>query len=169
MLNAIRQRLFGTAEEAESQITDAVARVVERVLRENADLVDQELGALKTIRDLRREVEKQEAKLADLKAQQKEKQREIDHKLGLHKQRVDQERELAKEKLEAQAERLERDHSVSVREAKVAAREEAMKEANRLLSEQMERMEGMVDTLVGALPKAEIMANLTNQRQENGD
>lgn len=171
MFDTIKRRLFGRTKRAEAQITEAVANVVEHVLRENANLVGEELGAIETIRDLRREVRLQEDKLNRIRIQQKEKEREIEHKLGLHKLRVEAERELAEDKINSTKARLERHHEVLVREAKVVAREEAMEEATRLMEGQMERMEKMVDTLVGALPKAEIMTKLTNNvyRGEQND
>lgn len=143
-------------------IEGAVKEAIEKVLREHANATTEEIAALGTIRQLRSTKERLEEEIAELKRQKKEDEREITHKLGLARLRQEAEAELAEEKLEAREEQMEREQEVAVKEARVAAKEEAMKRADELLGQQVERMERLVDTLVSALPKAEMIARMGN-------
>jgi hypothetical protein len=142
-----------------TKIEKAVESAIERVLKEHANATTEEIAALGTIRKLRAERDRLTEDIAELNRKKREDEREIQHKLGLAKLRQEAEAELAEKKLGAREQQLEKEQAVAVKEARVAAKEEAMKRADELLGQQVERMEKLVDTLVAALPKAEMIAN----------
>lgn len=144
-----------------SKIEKAVEVAIERVLREHANATTEEIAALGTIRQLRAQKERLENEIAELKLQHRQEEREIEHKVGLAKLRQEAEAEIAYEKLEAREEQLEAEKEVAVKEARVAAREEAMARAEELQGEHLARMEKMVGVLVAALPKAEMLVEMS--------
>jgi len=149
----------------EKSVTEvAVEDAVRRVLKEYSEATTEEIAALGTIRKLRNEKEKLTEQISDLKLENRQTEREINHKLGLAKLRQEAEAELADGRLDAREEQMDKMRDVAVGEAKIAAREEAMKKADELLGEQVKRMERMVDTLVKALPSAEMVIAIGGEK-----
>lgn len=143
-----------------TKIEDAVESAIGRVLKEHASATTDELAALGTIRKLRTERDKLTDSIAELELKHAQSDREIEHKLGLARIRQEAESDIAEQKLEAREEQMVAMQAVAVGEAKVAAKEEAMKKADELLGAQVERMERLVDTLVKALPTAELVSTV---------
>ena len=137
-----------------SSLEGAVEEAVRSALRQYVSIATDEIGKLSKVSALSDEITKLRDQLADLKTQRKQEEREIEHKLGLHKLRTEAEKQMADQGYAALEARLKKDGEVTVREAKVVAREEAMKRADELLGEQVSRMERLVDMLVQALPTA---------------
>jgi hypothetical protein len=157
--------MLGLFKRETSKIEEVVRKAVAEVMEEQAKATAREIGSLSSIQRLRAEKEKLETEIAELKTQKKQDAREIEHKVGLAKIRQEAEAEIADKKLKARETELERTQKVAVQEAKVAAKEEAMKRADELLGQQVARMEKLVDTLVGALPKAEMMMTVERGRK----
>lgn len=130
---------------ARSSLDHSVRTVLEDLLDDHAKRVREELGAIRTIEDLRVEKEhltdrvrnlaKETADAEEVRAREK---REMEHRLGL---RV--------EELEVKERRLDEEKSVIVREAKVAAREEALAETREILKSQLDRLERVIDHVAG--------------------
>jgi len=82
--------------------------------------------------------------------------REIEHKVGLERTRQSQEIDIAR-----------RETKVAVREENLSAQEERFEEHMDFMTKrfegEVEHMRGMVEDMIGRLPSAEIIANLTNQ------
>ena len=117
-------------------VEDRITAAIETVQGERASLLETEIEDL-------------EDQIDNLEAEKIRTSREIEHKLGLHRKQI-----------EAERDNLAKTHEVAVREAKVAAKEEAMKASMDLLGTHVERMERMTEIMVGALPKAEILAQI---------
>jgi hypothetical protein len=145
------------------EIAETVTRAVNEIMTEYLKTAQDELSAVVQIRGLRREITDLEKKLADLKEKQTREEREIEHKIGLHRLRQEEEERLAKERLAAREKQLKEEAKVLAREGKVEAREEAMKRADELLGEQVARMERLVETLVKMLPSAEIYTEVSKK------
>lgn len=153
-------RLMSIFRTETTKIEAAVEAAIERVLKEHASATTDEITALGTIRKLRTERDNLTEDISDLKVRHKQEEREIEHKLGLARLRQEAEAELAEDKMDAREKQMTAMQSVAVGEAKVAAKEEAMAKADELLGAQVERMERLVDTLVKALPTAELVASI---------
>ena len=148
-------KLFG------SQIEVDVQNTVERVMNQK---LNETMTAFGTIDELTA----QKAKLGDeLYGMRREKETLADdmareelavkHKLGLERMRQEQEAEMAAKELDAQRARISADRDLAVKSAKLEAKTEATEEARAMMNEFQDRQEKMIDSLLKALPSAEIL------------
>jgi predicted nucleic acid-binding Zn-ribbon protein len=140
-----------------SSIDRSIRNAFEDVLDSHAGRIRDEMGALGTIQDLRRErdrladrIREMSKELEDLGEKHQREEREVKHKLGLEVLRQEQEERLRSKELGQERAELERQRELILREAKVGAREEAFEESKKILNDQLGRLERIVDSLAGA-------------------
>jgi hypothetical protein len=136
------------------------------VLDEYMRDAERDLRAARDVAALTQEKTKLTEELARLKLDIRQQKLELEHKVGLHVEKSKQTEEIAEERRKSMEANLNRTHDVAVREAKVEAREEAMIYADEILNKHMARMEGIVDTLVEALPSAKIIAQMGRAKED---
>ncbi len=112
--------------------------------------------------DLQDQVDVLSKKMAVARDDIERERQEIEFDLGLEKRRQAQDHDFAQEELGGQRKSLEAEKDLAVRSARIEAREEALKVAAEQNTEFLDRQEKMIETLVAALPKAEILAKLTS-------
>jgi len=144
-------RIFGS--QSEVAIARAVERVVEDKLRETihsfsqVDSLQGQLQELKRQRDtLFEDIEREKL---DMK-----------HKLGLERMRQEQEHEIANKRLDSLREQIEDEKELATKIARFEAKEEALVESREMMDSFQDRQEKMIESLLKALPSAEIFASV---------
>lgn len=153
-------RLFKTRNDELEEIIEKVVRAVIEDTTAHAGLV---LENVKTIAELEKMKTSLQKEVDRLKETTAAKNREIEHKLGLAKMRMDQEQELRESMHKHQQEHITAMGDVRINEARIAAREEALKRSDEILGEHLKLLERLVNQLVEALPKAKISARISER------
>ena len=141
---------------------------INRIAEEAAKRVEDELKEIKTATDLSKKVKElreQVAKLEIEKSQREEsfarKERELEHKVGLHKEQTKFELESGKKSA-----------VLDVQQANLAADkkrfEEQMKFHETRFTEEVGYLKDMLADMMKRLPTAEVITNLTNQPKARG-
>lgn len=145
-----------------NQIEKAVSTAVENIFGAKASQIAKDLNRIKSIADLDAEITALKDEVEGLNRQRARKQeefdrkdREIEHKIGLEKNR--QEFEIKQAKREA---------AVSVLEDALAAKEEAFEERMKFqhdrFIEEVKYQRSLVEQMMKRLPSAEILARIGN-------
>ncbi len=143
-------KFFGSTSEV------AIAGAVERVL--DAKLRD----TIKTFTDLdaaKTQLSVIEERYTLMEIEIAREKLDLKHKLGLERQRQEQEAEIAKERLESQREAIEAEKDLAVQSARFEAKAEALEETRASVTKMMDRQESMIESLLGALPTAELFVS----------
>jgi len=129
-------------------LTKEIRELSKRVaaLKGERDQASEELGLSTRIVSLEREKTAKEIELDRVKEQHEREKRDIEHMVGLHKDRVKQEIELAK-----------REQTITVREENLKADrerfEEQMKFMQKRMETELERLNGLTSEILERLPK----------------
>jgi len=140
-------KIFGSASEV------AIASAVERVLEDKLRDTIRDFANVGNLTEVIHTLKQQRAMLADEIAREK---LDLKHKLGLERMRQEQDAEIAKERLQAQREAIEGERDLAVQAARFEAKAEALEETQEQLSKFTDRQEKMIESLLGALPTAEL-------------
>ena len=144
-------RIFGSASEG------AIANAVERVLEDKLYDTIRTFTNLDTANERLRSINTQYKVLEETIAREK---LDMKHKLGLERMRQEQEAEIAKERLEAQKDAIEAEKDLAVQAARFEAKAEALTETRETMKEFQETQKEMIESLLKALPSAEIFAKV---------
>ena len=140
--------MFGTTDSKIESLAEEIRKLTKRVaeLRGERDQVSEELGLSARIAGLEREKTAKEIELDRVKEQHEREKRDIEHMVGLHKDRVKQEIELAK-----------REQTITVREENLKADRERFEEQMKFMQQRMEteleRLNGLTSEILERLPK----------------
>jgi chromosome segregation ATPase len=140
--------MFGTTDAKVEALAEEIRKLTKRVadLKGERDQVSEELGLSARIAGLEREKTAKEIELDRVKEQHEREKRDIEHMIGLHKDRVKQEIELAK-----------REQTITVREENLKADrerfEEQMKFMQKRMETELERLNGLTSEILERLPK----------------
>jgi len=144
-------KLFGS--KIEKDLAEGAEASVNRTIRETfARFADVE-----GMNDQLQVLKQQKATLSEDIAREK---LELRHKLGLERMRQAQEAEIASERLEAQKEAIETERDLAIQAARFEAKKEAMEETREAMKEFQDRQETMIQSLLEALPTAEIFKKI---------
>jgi len=143
----------GAIKRLEERIDELLAEV--RKLRQTEAELMGVKDALGSEIEMTRRVQELTAQVATLEEQKQRHDREIAHKLGLHRVQVDAEREAAKKETEA----AKRTTELDIREQNLEAEKEAFKKEvelrTELFGEQIKRMESVLEQVMARLPSFE--------------
>jgi len=141
--------MFRTTTDAKVEaLAEEIRKLSKRVaeLKGERDQVSEELGLSARIASLEREKTAKEIELDRVKEQHEREKRDIEHMVGLHKDRVKQEIDLAR-----------REQTITVREENLKADrdrfEEQMKFMTKRMETEMERLNGLTSEILERLPK----------------
>lgn len=140
--------MFGTTDAKVEALAEEIRKLSKRVaeLKGERDQVSEELGLSGRIAGLEREKTAKEIELDRVKEQHEREKRDIEHMVGLHKDRVKQEIDLAR-----------REQTITVREENLKADrdrfEEQMKFMTKRMETEMERLNGLTSEILERLPK----------------
>ena len=140
--------MFSTSDSKIEGLAEEIRKLTKRVaeLKGERDQVSEELGLSARIASLEREKTAKEIELDRVKEQHEREKRDIEHMVGLHKDRVKQEIELAK-----------REQTITVREENLKADRERFEEQMKFMQERMEteldRLNGLTSEILERLPK----------------
>lgn len=153
-----------------ADVTHAVETILDQKLRETVtslgtlDALTAETARLSaSVTALKREKQTLTADIdrerIDMKDKAERDETEMKFKLGLERMRQEQDAELAKTDLQAQRLRIAADQKLAVETARLQAKTEAAEEAREQMADFQERQEKMIDSLLKALPTAELFLN----------
>lgn len=134
---------------------------VERVVQQTADRiladVRKDVEAIGSVLQLRKELEQLKLEKERIEEGHTRKEREIEHKVGLHNIKVEQEIKLAKREAKIQAE-----------EEHLAQKEETFDERMEFFKDQLDSqvdyLKGMMKDILKRLPSAEILASIGGRK-----
>jgi len=144
-------RIFGSQSEV------AIARAVERVVEDKLRATIQTFATYDGLKASLQILKLEKASLEETIAREK---LDMKHKLGLERMRQEQEAEMAEERLDAQRSQMEDERDLVMAKARFEAKEEALSESREMMSEFQDRQEKMIESLLKALPSAEIFASV---------
>ncbi len=150
----------------EGVLEQKIETAVRNVLTAEAGRFADTINALPKLTELQAKVQQAEERLAELKSEHVREERETMHKLGLQQKRQEAEAAMAEQRLKDREAQLVAMADVKAKQAAVDAKEEAMKAANELQAQHLDRLDKMVDTMVAALPTAEILATIGTVKVE---
>lgn len=144
--------IFGNTEDSKIQaLTDEIKTLSKRVadLKGERDSVTEELGLSAKLIALEKEKTSKEIELDRVKEDHAREKRDIEHMVGLHKDRVKQEIELAK-----------RDSTLSVREENLKADrdrfDDQMKFMQKRMETELERLNKLTSEILTRLPTVKV-------------
>lgn len=137
-------------------LTEEIRTLAKRVaeLKGERDAVGSEAKLLKTISELEKEKTSKEIELDRVNEDHEREKREIDHKIGLHRQRVEQEIELSRKEavLDVREENLKKDRERF---------EQEMDYTRKRFSEEVERLTTLQKEILERLPKWSVDRKMT--------
>jgi chromosome segregation ATPase len=149
--------MFGKTSDAKIEsLTEEIRGLTKRVaeLKGERDEVSEELGLSARIVSLEREKTAKEIELDRVKEQHAREKREVEHMVGLHKDRVKQEIELAK-----------REQSITVREENLKADRERFEQQMQFMQKRMEteleRLNNLTSEILERLPTVKVDRRIT--------